>query len=88
MYICSSADHFVVFVTGVGPSTSAAAPATASSGPGAPVSRQKQGKVVFAGGNRLAAKQAASKEQKVACHCFRVLRCAYDPLFVVILRTN
>lgn len=39
---------------------------SASNGATAPAAtKQKAGKVVFAGGNRLAAKQAAAKEQKV-----------------------
>ncbi len=49
------------------------APGRASSSNGATPAaaaapKQKAGKVVFAGGNRLAAKQAAAKEQKVRDH--------------------
>ena len=43
-----------------------AAPGRTTSNGAAAAPKQKAGKVVFAGGNRLAAKQAAAKEQKVS----------------------
>ena len=62
-----------LIVAPVGPSSrqagSSAAPGRTTSNGAAAAPKQKAGKVVFAGGNRLAAKQAAAKEQKVCSYC-------------------